>query len=99
MVNLHSQFGWALTRHRDTPRGISVMVFQISSDAEGRPKLNMGWNHLPGCTSHGPRRDQRGSQLITYIHLCFLTVDVMQQPPQAPTAMPSLPPWMYTLKP
>lgn len=50
MVNLHSQFGWALTCHGDTPRGMSVMVFQSSSAKEGRPKLNMGWHHLTGCS-------------------------------------------------
>lgn len=66
MVNLHSQFGWALTRHRDTPQGISVMVFQISSDAEGRPKLNMGWNHLAALHMDQEGIKEEASSSLTF---------------------------------
>lgn len=91
MVNLPRQLAWALTCQEDTARGMSVMAFQSSSSEEGRPSLIMGWRHLIGCSFRLNKKEQRGSQLITGNHLCFLTVDVMAQPPRAPTTRPSLP--------
>lgn len=77
MVNRPRQLAWALTCQEDTPRGMSVMAFQSSSSEEGRPSLIMGWHHLIGCSFRLNKKDQRGSQLITGNHLCFLMADVM----------------------
>lgn len=78
MVNLHSQFGWALTLHGGTPRGTSVMVFQSSPAAEGgKTQAEYGMASSDRLQLH---MDQEGTEEEPAHHLhslCFLTVDVI----------------------